>query len=82
HFLPAEKLEAFEFGASLLSLSRFYLGDLCLLFFLAYAVCAFGSASLPLALLLLHFVKILLQTLLFILKSDASLWELWCYDLE
>ncbi|KEP59968.1 UNVERIFIED_CONTAM: hypothetical protein HHA_217340 [Hammondia hammondi] len=82
HFLPAEKLEAFEFGASLLSLSRFYLGDLCLLFFLAYAVCAFDSTSLPLTLLLLHCVKSLLQTLLFILKSDASLWELWCYDLE
>ncbi|CBZ55784.1 conserved hypothetical protein [Neospora caninum Liverpool] len=82
HFLPAEKLEAFEFGASLLSLSRFYLGDLCLLFFLAYPVCAFGSASLPVVLLLFHCAKILLQTLLFLLKSDASIWELWCYDLD
>ncbi|PFH37442.1 hypothetical protein BESB_039000 [Besnoitia besnoiti] len=81
-FLPADSLETFEFGASILSLSRFYMGDLCLLFFLVYAVGAFGSVPLPAVLLCVRCFKLTLQSLLFLLKSDASIWELWCYDLE
>ncbi|PHJ25619.1 transmembrane [Cystoisospora suis] len=81
-FLKVEQVESLEFASSLLSLGRFYMSDVCVLFFFAYDLCAYGSSVFTIVLLVSLCLKVLLHIILFLLKSDSSIWELWCYDVE
>ncbi|KAL8434228.1 hypothetical protein Efla_001993 [Eimeria flavescens] len=80
NFLPLEQLEAHEFLSSLVSFVRLYSGDCCMLLYLSFGLCTFGTNVLFILLVVFLLLKLTFACFATVLAHIAAVFGLW--DIE